>query len=464
MKPIPANQLLAGLALAGPEPITDVVTDSRKVTPGCVFVCFPGEHVDGHDYAAAACKAGAAYIVANRPVDGVPEDRLVVVPSSHHAMVRMASNYRMLFSPLMIGVTCSVGKTTTKEFCATALSALGSTIKTEGNQNNELGLPRTLFQIDAGTRYAVVEMGMNHAGEISRLSRCARPDVGVITCIGLSHIGNLGSQENICKAKLEICDGMPEGAPLVLNYDDPFLRKAELPAHVRPVWYSMASQEADVYASAIRQENDGMSFLLDDDENGCFMVHIPALGRHNVANALAAYCAASQLGLTPKEAIQQMKQFRQTGMRQHMLDCHGVRIIEDCYNANPTSMRAALAMFKDYPCKRRFAVLADMLELGDEARTEHEELGRLVAQSAVDVLITYGELAHRTATVAAAKGVRTIHAHNYDEIAGLLAKATAPGDAVLFKGSRAMALENAVERLQALKDAQALASESGEQS
>src|SRR5699024_2487757 len=132
------------------------------------------------------------------------------------------------------------------------------------------------------------------------------------------------------------------GRALVLNYDDPFLRKAELPAPVRPVWYSMTSQEADVYASAIRQENDGMSFLLDDAENGCFMVHIPALGRHNVANALAAYCAASQLGLTPKEAIQQMKEFRQTGIRQHMLDCHGVRIIEDCYNANPTSMRAAL--------------------------------------------------------------------------------------------------------------------------
>ena len=467
MYPIPLNQLLAGLAPAGSlgaEPVTAVVTDSRKVQPGCVFVCFPGQRVDGHDYAAAAIEGGALCVVANHPVEGVPADKLVLAPSSHKAMVRMGANYRMLFSPKMIGVTGSVGKTTTKEFCATALSALGSTIKTEGNQNNELGLPRTLFQIDAGTRYAVVEMGMNHAGEISRLSRCARPDVGVITCIGLSHIGNLGSQENICKAKLEICDGMPEGAPLVLNYDDPFLRKAELPAHVRPVWYSMTSQEADVCASAIRQENDGMSFLLDDDENGCFMVHIPALGRHNVANALAAYCAASQLGLTPKEAIQQMKQFRQTGMRQHMLDCHGVRIIEDCYNANPTSMRAALAMFKDYPCKRRFAVLADMLELGDEARTEHEELGRLVAQSAVDVLITYGELAHRTATVAAAKGVRTIHAHNYDEIAGFLAKATAPGDAVLFKGSRAMALENAVERLQALKDAEALAGESGERS
>ena len=157
-----------------------------------------------------------------------------------------------------------------------------------------------------------------------------------------------------------------------------------------------------------------------------------------------------------------MKEFRQTGMRQHMLDCHGVRIIEDCYNANPTSMRAALEMFKDYPCKRRFAVLADMLELGDEARTEHEELGRLVARSGIDCLITYGELAHRTATVAAAKGVRTIHAHSYEEIAGFLAKITVPGDAVLFKGSRAMALENAVQQLQALKDAEAIAAENSE--
>src|SRR5699024_5255783 len=143
------------------------------------------------------------------------------------AMMQMGANYRAQFSPKVIGVTGSVGKTTTKEFCATALSVLGNTIKTEGNQNNELGLPRTLFRIDASTEYAVIEMGMNHAGEISRLSRCAKPDIGIITCIGLSHIGNLGSQENICKAKLEICEGMPEGAPLILNYDDEFLRKAQ---------------------------------------------------------------------------------------------------------------------------------------------------------------------------------------------------------------------------------------------
>ena len=459
MESIAAKILLAGLTpaerISEGQMIPLVTTDSRQAAPGCVFVAFPGEKFDGHDYAAKALEAGAAWVVLNHPVDGVPEEKTILCPDSYQAMMRMGANYRAQYSPKVVGVTGSVGKTTTKDFCAVALSALGPTIKTEGNQNNELGLPRTLFQIGADTRYAVLEMGMNHAGEIGRLSRCAKPDVAIITCIGLSHIGNLGSQENICKAKLEICEGMAEGAPLVLNYDDEFLRKAQLPAHVRPVWYSMTSQEADVYASAIRQEDDGMSFLLDDAENGCFMVHIPALGRHNVANALAAYCAASQLGLTPKEAIQQMKSFRQTGMRQQMVDSHGVRLIEDCYNANPNSMQAALAMFKDYPCKRRFAVLADMLELGDEARAAHEEVGRLVAQSGIDVLITYGELAHRTATVAAAKGVRTIHANNYDEIGEFLAKAARPGDAVLFKGSRAMALENAVEKMRERQDAAA---------
>ena len=204
MKPMNANELLAGLTLARPVPITAVVTDSRKVVPGCVFVCFPGERVDGHDFAAAAYRAGAEYIIANHPVDGVPEDHLVIWPSSHRAMIRMASNYRMLFSPLMIGVTGSVGKTTTKEFCYAVLSAFGNTLKTEGNQNNEIGLPNTLFRLEDTTEYAVVEMGMSNLGEIARLARTARPSAGIITNIGVCHLENLGSRENILKAKLEI--------------------------------------------------------------------------------------------------------------------------------------------------------------------------------------------------------------------------------------------------------------------
>ena len=210
MQTIPANELLAGLTLAEPADIHAVVTDSRKVEPGCVFVCFPGERVDGHTFAAGAYRNGAAYIIANHPVDGVPEDRTVIVPDSARAMIRMASNYRMLFSPKMIGVTGSVGKTTTKEFCYAVLSAFGKTLKTEGNQNNDIGVPNTLFRLDNDTRYAVVEMGMDHLGEIERLARCARPSAGIITMIGVSHLENLGTRENILKAKMEICAGLPD--------------------------------------------------------------------------------------------------------------------------------------------------------------------------------------------------------------------------------------------------------------
>ena len=350
-----------------------------------------------------------------------------------------------LTSALHLGVTGSVGKTTTKQMTYAALAGFGETIKTEGNQNNELGMPRTLMRLESSTEYAVIEMGMSHAGEIDRLARAARPDVGIITCIGVSHIGNLGSQENICKAKLEICNGLPEGAPLVLNYDDKFLRAAKLPAHVKPVWFSLADENADVCALSIRQEEDGMSFVLEDQEEGTFVVKIPAMGKHNVANALAAYCAATRLGCDPRGVIKGLSNFEQTGRRQKVVHSKGVTVIEDCYNANPDSMKAALAMFKEFPCKRRFALLGDMLELGELSREAHEELGRLAAESDLYCLVTYGENAKRTAVVAAAKGVKTLHANNYREAADALLNRIEPGDALLVKASRGMALEKVLE-------------------
>ena len=302
MIPIPANQLLAGLTLAEPLPINAVVTDSRKVAPGCVFVCFPGERVDGHTFAAGAYKNGAAYVIANHPVEGVPEDRTVVVPSSHMAMVRMASNYRMLFSPKMIGVTGSVGKTTTKEFCYAVLSAFGKTLKTEGNQNNEIGLPNTLFRLEPDTEYAVVEMGMSNLGEIERLARCARPNAGIITMVGVSHLESLGTRENILKAKLEICAGLPDGAPLALNADNDLLPTAKIPPRLRPVWFGIDAENADVRAVDIAPAGTGTSFTLVDKEFGKFEVTIPTAGRHTVYDALAAYAAATRLGLDAARA------------------------------------------------------------------------------------------------------------------------------------------------------------------
>ena len=449
MEAIAANILLEGLAvnaLAQCEtPVTLVTTDSREVCPGCIFVAFPGEKFDGHDFAAKALENGALCVVLNHPVEGVPEEKSVICPDSYHAMMVLGANYRSQFHPKVVGVTGSVGKTTTKQMTYAALCGFGETIKTEGNQNNELGMPRTLMRIGASTEYAVIEMGMSHAGEIDRLARAARPDVGIITCIGVSHIGNLGSQENICKAKLEICNGLPEGAPLVLNYDDPFLRKAVLPAHVRPVWFSLSDENADVCALSIRQETNGMSFVLEDQEHGTFVVNIPAMGRHNVANALAAYCAATRLGCDAKRVIRGLSNFEQTGRRQKVVDSEGVTVIEDCYNANPDSMKAALAMFKDFPCKRRFALLGDMLELGELSREAHEELGRLAAESGLYCLITYGEQAKRTAVVAAAKGVETLHADSYREAADALLSRVQPGDAILVKASHGMALEKVLD-------------------
>lgn len=449
MEAIAANILLEGLAvnaLAQCEtPVTLVTTDSREVCPGCIFVAFPGEKFDGHDFAAKALENGALCVVLNHPVEGVPEEKGVICPDSYHAMMVLGANYRSQFHPKVVGVTGSVGKTTTKQMTYAAIAGFGSTIKTEGNQNNELGLPRTMFRIGKETQYAVVEMGMSHAGEIERLSKCARPDVGIITCIGVSHIGNLGSQENICKAKLEICAGLPEGAPLVLNGDDPFLRKAVLPDHVRPVWFSLGDENADVCALSIQQDEKGMSFVLEDHEEGTFLVKIPAMGRHNVANALAAYCAATRLGLNARRVIAGLADFEQTGMRQKVVHVRGVDVIEDCYNANPDSMKAALAMFREYPCKRRFALLGDMLELGDISRAAHEEVGRQAVENKVDYLVTYGEQARRIAVVAAAKGLPTLHADTYAQVAETLLNKMQPGDALLVKASRGMALEKVLE-------------------
>ena len=449
MEKIRASILLNGLAPegfdTGDAEVSLVTTDSREVCPGCIFVAFPGERFDGHDFAAKALEAGAFCVVLNHPVEGVPAEKAVLCADSYHAMMVMGANYRSQFHPRVVGVTGSVGKTTTKQMCYAAIEGFGNTIKTEGNQNNELGLPRTMFRIGNETEYAVVEMGMSHLGEIERLSRCARPDVGIITCIGVSHIGNLGSQENICKAKLEICAGLPEGAPLVLNGDDPFLRKAELPEHVRPVWFSLGDEGADVCALSIQQEADGMSFVLEDHEEGTFMVHIPAMGRHNVANALAAYCAATRLGLDARKVLRGISNFEQTGMRQKIVHSNGVDVIEDCYNANPDSMKAALAMFKEYPCKRRFALLGDMLELGGMSAPAHEELGRQAAEAGLTALVTYGPEAARTAKAAKDAGLAdVVHAEDYQQAADALLARMAPGDALLVKASRGMALEKAL--------------------
>lgn len=456
MKPIAANQLLAGLSQAGSagnEPISAVVTDSRLAGPGCVFVCFPGERVDGHDYAAAAAEAGAAYVVANHPVAGVPEKRLILAASSHRAMVRMGANYRMLFDPVMIGVTGSVGKTTTKEFCYAILAAFGPTIKTEGNQNNEIGVPNTLFRLKGTTRYAVVEMGMSALGEIERLSRAARPSAGVITCIGVSHLETLGSRENILKAKLEICAGLPDGAPLALNADDEYLNRAKgeglIPPRLAPVWYGIDAPWAEVRAEGIASGPEGERFTLVDRRHGSFAVFIPAMGRHSVYDALAAYAAATRLGLEPARCAAALANYEATGMRQRVVQKAGLTVIEDCYNASPDSMRASLSMFAAFDAKagRKFALLGDMLELGCIEAEAHAEVGKLAAASGLSGLVAYGPASKGLAQAAREAGLEAVWCQTQAEALRELRARLRPGDALLAKGSRGMKLENILKAL-----------------
>ena len=453
MEKIHASKLLAGLVPAGkltsdPE-VELVTTDSREVKPGCIFVAFPGERFDGHDFAARALEQGAEYVVVNHPVPGVPEEKAILCPDSYHAMMVMGANYRSQYHPKMVGVTGSVGKTTTKQMTYAALSGFGETIKTEGNQNNELGMPRTLMRLESSTEYAVIEMGMSHAGEIDRLARAARPDVGIITCIGVSHIGNLGSQENICKAKLEICNGLPEGAPLVLNYDDKFLRAAKLPAHVKPVWFSLADENADVCALSIRQEEDGMSFVLEDQEEGTFVVKIPAMGKHNVANALAAYCAATRLGLNARRVIAGLADFEQTGMRQKIVHSNGVDVIEDCYNANPVSMKASLDVLKEAK-GRKVAVLGDMGELGTDEAALHAEVGTHAGTCGIDALYCAGPLCEHLAKAAkeADSKLEVRHFADRESLMAELPKLLQDGDQILVKASHFMEYGKIVEMLE----------------
>ena len=343
MQPVLSSVLLRGLgALAGDPEIASVVTDSREAGPGSLFVCIRGERVDGHDYALRALEAGAAGVVVQRPVPGVPPEKCVQAPDALDAMIRLGANYRALYSPLLAGVTGSVGKTTTKEFCYAVFSAFGKTLRTEGNQNNEIGMPNTLFRLDKSVEYAVVEMGMQGLGEIRKLTLAAKPAGAVITCIGRSHLEQLGTRENILRAKLEICEGLPQGAPLVVNGDDDYLPGAAVRPDLEKVLFAVENPDADVRALDIVSGAEGTRFTIADKAHGSLPAYIPAMGLHNVRNALSAYALATRLGLAPAAAAAALANYQTTGHRQHVVEYGGVTVIDDCYNANPDSMRAAL--------------------------------------------------------------------------------------------------------------------------
>lgn len=419
--------------------LTDVCTDTRKIQPGSLFVCLRGERFDGHSFASQAAQLGAAALLVDHPVDAdVPQ---LVVTDTGKALLQLAGWYRRRFQLPVVGLTGSVGKTTTKEFIALVLGAKYNTLKTQGNLNNEIGVPQMLFRLEDSHTAAVIEMGMNHFGEISRLTRAVAPTVGLITNIGVSHIENLGSRAGILQAKLEILEGMAPDAPLIVNIDNDMLRTVKLGD--RPLLtFAIDDQRADFTATDIAEQGSTTTFTV---HHSTFTrpVTIPTVGIHNVYNALAAMAVGYVTGVDPAAAASALANYVPAGMRQNLVQVGGVQVIEDCYNASPDSMRAALQTLGKLPVHRRYAVLGAMLELGDYAKEAHTQVGKMAAENGIDGVLAYG--ADAAYIVEAAKQAGLENARLFDTkeaLAQSLALQVQPGDGVLFKGSRGMHLED----------------------
>lgn len=419
--------------------LADVCTDTRKIQTGSLFVCLRGERFDGHSFASQAAQLGAAALLVDHPVDAdVPQ---LVVTDTGKALLQLAGWYRRRFQLPVVGLTGSVGKTTTKEFIALVLGAKYNTLKTQGNLNNEIGVPQMLFRLEDSHTAAVIEMGMNHFGEISRLTRAVAPTVGLITNIGVSHIENLGSRAGILQAKLEILEGMAPDAPLIVNMDNDMLRTVKLGD--RPLLtFAIDDQSADFTATDIAEQGSTTSFTV---HHSTFTqpVTIPTVGIHNVYNALAAMAVGYVTGVDPAAAASALANYVPAGMRQNLVQVGGVQVIEDCYNASPDSMRAALQTLGKLPVHRRYAVLGAMLELGDYAKEAHTQVGKMAAENGIDGVLAYG--ADAAYIVEAAKQAGLENARLFDAkeaLAQSLAQQVQPGDGVLFKGSRGMHLED----------------------
>lgn len=417
-----------------------VSTDSRSVHPGELFIPLTGERFDGHEYIGGALMAGAAGVLTSRAE--FPCAASIWVPDTRLALQKLASAYRAQFSPVVIGLTGSVGKTTTKELTSAVFSAHCRTMKTNGNFNNDIGVPLTLLRLTPEDKAAVIEMGMSHLREIALLTRLAKPDIAIITNVGTSHIGNLGSQENICRAKLEILEGLKDGGTVVLNGDDAFLNRAEIPAKFRVLKFALENEAADVRAVNLCEREDGSSFEIFW-QGKCYPAALQIAGRHNIINALAAFAAGVAGGVAPETAASALVTVMPEGMRQRIVEKDGRTVIEDCYNANPDSMRAGLSVLKGYGLRRKIALLGDMLELGDFSAQAHREIGAYAAECA-DVLITVGEFAETMAAGARESGMQTVYAPSRADAAALLRECARAGDVILVKASRGMRMEEIV--------------------
>jgi UDP-N-acetylmuramoyl-tripeptide--D-alanyl-D-alanine ligase len=438
----------------GARHIAGISTDSRSVRAGELFVAIRGENTDGHEYTAAALAKGAAALLVSQAEAAPAGSVAIVVDDSVLALGRIAAAERARFGGPVVAITGSNGKTTTKEMCAEILAAAGLRVRrTPGNLNNQIGLPLSILQLAPGDDALVVELGMNHPGEIDYLASLAQPDVGAITQVAAAHLGPVGGIEAVARAKGELYERIRPTGTAVVNADDPRVAQQALRFAGRRLRFGVATRDAEFRAEDVRADRSGTRFRLVSPAGGAD-VRIATPGRHLVSNGLcAAACAwatgrlgesapaAIAAGLASFHAAKQRLAPRELGS--------GATLLDDTYNSNPASARAALAALRDVAgAGRAIAALADMLELGAGGPELHAEVGRAAAEARVDVLVAVGELSAHTARAARAAGVREVHeASDADAAGALLRKLVARGDTVLVKGSRGMRMERAVAQL-----------------
>lgn len=440
--------------------VSAVTTDSRSVVKDGLFIALKGARCDGHDFISNCFDAGALCCLSERELPG--ESRPYIrVSDTRKALAALAAYYRRQLCVTVIGVTGSVGKTSTKEMIASVLSQKYRVLKTEGNFNNEIGLPLTVFRLREEDEVAVLEMGISDFGEMSRLTQIAVPDLCVITNIGLCHLENLKTRDGVFQAKTEIFTGMNPGGTVLLNGDDDKLAALRRVHGKKPVFFGIDNQK-NVYADQIESLGlAGMRCTLHGvkaaDGDGSFTVTIPAAGRPMVYNAMAAAAAGAVMGLTSVEIRQGIESLQTIAGRNHLIQEHGFTIIDDCYNANPVSMKASIDVL-DTAKGRKICILGDMFELGENEKQLHFDVGGYLGSKSVDVLLTAGKLAKQLALGTAAyidthDGAHICEIKSYDTRDALmesLPEILKPGDQILVKASHGMQFSAIVEKIRTL--------------
>ena len=427
--------------------ITSIVTDSRKAGKGSLFAAIKGARVDGHRFIPAVAEQGAVCVLCEEKPD--TDIAYIKVESTLVALKGIAEYYRSLFTIPFIGITGSVGKTSTKEFISAVLAQKYNVHKTGGNVNNELGVPITLFGLEEEHEVAVIEMGISGFGEMTRLSKMVRPDICVITNIGYCHLENLGDRDGVLRAKTEMFQYLSADGTIILCHDDDKLRTVTDYHGIRPTFYGTGNDE--YRAENITEKGlDGIGCTLihrsrtdDPDDNARIDVTIPTMGRHNVLNALCAMAVGTQLGLTPEEIKRGLESFENVGSRNHIIKTDTLTIIDDCYNANPTSTKAGLDTLSKLG-GRKVAILGDMKELGADEIALHREVGAYAKEVGIDMLVAVGPLSEATAE---GYGEGAYYAATVERCIDRIKRYLRPDDTILVKASHSMQFERIVEAL-----------------